>query len=202
VRERHLWALVAVVLALLSSSAVHSADPADMTDDIAYATTDSSKQVAWRTVVPGTTRLDEVLADQTLAGDMVQRDERDGRTTLLFPPACEKGEKRVNVQFGRVVEVVFDAEGVCEYVHIGGFFPETRPAFELFTADLGLQPKLIAKASRYSGHSSVYDAPDAGMWFIVANAQDRTGNHQIIAMRYYKAGTPQDLPTPKVQYKR
>mgnify|MGYP001548282984 FL=1 len=172
-----------------------------MTEDLAVAP-DSAKQVAWRDILPGKTKLTEVMNNAELRKDMLQKDERGGKTTLLFPPACEKGEKRVNAQFGRIVSVVFDSSGLCEYVHIGGFFRETRPTLEGLQRELNINPKKVSQTSRYSSHSSVYNAPEAGVWLIVAHAKDHTGSHQVLVMRYYRPGSQPELPLAKVPYRR
>ena len=172
-----------------------------MNDDLAYAET-TVKQASWRGIKPGTTRLAQVLENAELRQDMLQKDEKGGKTTLLFPPAIEKGEKRVNAQFGRVVNVVFDSSGICEYVHIGGFFRETRPYLEDLEAKFKIKAKRVSQTSRYSSHSGVFHAAEAGLWFIVSNVKDHTGKHQVIVMRYYKPGTKTDLPLAKVPYRR
>ena len=173
----------------------------DMNDDLAVAPA-SAEQAAWRGVLPGKTRLADVLGKAELRQDMLQKDEKGGKTTLLFPPACEKGEKRVNAQFGRVVEVVFDSSGLCEYVHIGGFFKETRPYLEDLESQLKIKAKRVSQTSRYSTHSGVFNSPDAGVWFIVSNMKDHTGKHQVLVMRFYKPGSKVELPLPKVPYRR
>ena len=49
---------MALLLALTCASATDAADPNGMTDDIVYAGETSGGQAAWRSIVPGRTRLD------------------------------------------------------------------------------------------------------------------------------------------------
>lgn len=173
-----------------------------MTKDISMVP-HTKEHTTWRGIQPGITRLEDVLDNTALKKDLYQQSQGKDGTVLLFPPSIEGGESRTNLVFRRCTEVKFGAHGICKYIHIGGFFPESRPTLEELKSSFELSSlRKVSSSSRYSRQSSVYNAPQEGLWLIVSNIEDEKKEHQIIAMRYYVPQTEVELPIPRVNYKR
>lgn len=183
-----------VILAALLTISPLAAQGGPSTDDLNAVAETPTTRIDWRGVVPGITTRAQAL--DLLGAPSLESRGPDGHE-LLYPPVVEGTGSQLDATFGRVARVVLGEDDRVAHVHIGGFFPDARPRLSWYRARVRGRLEKVAAGSRLNPRSTVWDAPDAGLWLIVSSIPDPDGELQVLAVRYYDPAHHPELPVAR-----
>jgi hypothetical protein len=175
-----------------------SSTPDEMMSDLAV-TESSSPSVQWYGITPGKTTAEEIKSS---VDGIIEEKSLGEKVQFLLPPGIPQGDKRVKPAFGRVATVTCNKDGVVESINIGSFYREARPLFEELSAELDMEFVKVSPVSTYSSTSSVYKSTTQNVWMIVSNIARVNGKREVLALNYGSNLVRNELPVPKVPYKR